>query len=97
MPTEFRPHRDVLARDFEGKLVLLHLGSGEYFALNGIGSAVWSEIVARAADSGATSRELVQRVCAAYEVSESEAARDVEELLVALAASGLVDARERAA
>jgi len=84
-----RPHNDVLARAFEGKLVLLHLGTGEYFTLNAIGATVWNSL-----GSGATEPEITSRVCATYETTEEEAARDVGAFLEMLTANGLILATE---
>lgn len=85
MSPVFHPHRDVLARDFEGKLVLLHLGTGEYFTLNAMGATLWNAL-----GSGLTAPALTSRVCANYETTEAEATRDVEAFVEMLTANGLV-------
>lgn len=37
---------DVVAEDFDGKIVILNLGDGRYFSLDGIASQIWSLLVA---------------------------------------------------
>lgn len=37
---------DVVAEDFDGKIVILNLADGRYFSLEGIASQIWSLLVA---------------------------------------------------
>ena len=39
---------DVVAEDFDGKVVILNLGDGRYFSLEGIASQIWALLVAGA-------------------------------------------------
>ena len=37
---------DVVAEDFDGQMVILNLGNGHYFSLQGIASQIWSSLLA---------------------------------------------------
>lgn len=75
---------DVLLREVGGEMVLLHLGSEQYFGLNRMGA----EIVTRL-----TERPWAQALATLekdYEVDPEVLRRDVQELVDALTASGLI-------
>ena len=37
---------DVVAENFEGQVVILNLANGHYFSVSGVGSAIWSLLLA---------------------------------------------------
>jgi hypothetical protein len=43
-PEELRPHPQVVVREADGGLFLVHLASGATFRLNGAGKAVWDAL-----------------------------------------------------
>jgi Coenzyme PQQ synthesis protein D (PqqD) len=72
-------------RALEGEVIALDGASSTYFALNRTGSVLWSALA-----EGARRDQLVARLVEAFDVDESRAARDVEELLAALRRHGLL-------
>ena len=56
--------------------VLLDLGSGVYYSLNGVASSVWRELQA-----GRTVAELVEALLDRYDVERERAAEDVRVLI----------------
>ena len=83
---------DVVWADVEGELVLLHSGTGAYFALNETGAELWR----RLGGGGATEAELVDARVAAFWVERPEAERDVRALVGELREADLVVAAEGA-
>ncbi len=82
----FRPANLVHARLFDGEMVVLHLDRGEYYALNEIGTELWSGL-----ESGKTLAEIADSVVARFDVARDRALADLTELCNELLARGLVD------
>jgi hypothetical protein len=80
----------VATRDVGGDLVLLDMDDGQYYSLNSTGAVVWQS--AALAD-GATVDAMVDAICDAYQVNESAARADIEEVLGQLIDQGLVTTR----
>jgi hypothetical protein len=59
------------------------------FTMNGVGSAIWARI-----DGKTSVGDLARAVVGEFDVTEAEAASDVEEFVELLAARGLVDDAE---
>ena len=76
----------VHARRFDDELVILHLGAGEYFSLDPVGSTIWDQLTA-----GKTPGEAVAVLIAQYDVDETTARTDVERLATELVAAGLLE------
>lgn len=76
----------VAWRQVEGETILLDLTASEYLAVNDSGSLLWPAIV-----EGTTRRELVERLLAAYELSEAQAATDVDAFLESCRARGFLE------
>jgi hypothetical protein len=89
--TTYRLHPDVVCREIEGEAVLLHLGTGIYFGLNAVGTRVW-QLLEAAQDAPA----IVDTLAAEYEADRETIARDVGELLAALAGRQLILAKDNA-
>jgi Coenzyme PQQ synthesis protein D (PqqD) len=74
---------EVLYREVGGEMVLLHLGTEEYFALNGVGAAIvrsllelpWEQALAELSDT--------------YDVDPSTLEDDARDLVGALTTAGL--------
>jgi hypothetical protein len=79
------PGQDIVSCDLDGDAVLLDLGSSRYFKLNRVGAHVWNHI-----GSGATVSDLRRSVMESFDVDPDRCVRDVDNLLTALRASGLV-------
>ena len=79
---------DQVSADLEGETVILHLGRGEYFSLNDVGSRIWDLIQEPKVVS-----EVRDTILSEYDVEPEQCEVDVLSLLEALAAHGLVQAR----
>jgi hypothetical protein len=80
---------DLLATDFGEETVILHLGQGKYFSLADVGARVWSLL-----QQPTTLDAMCDTISAEYAVERSACRRDLRELLLDLAANGLVSIRE---
>lgn len=79
-----RPAPSIHTRMFDGELVILDLERGEYFALDAIGSALWTGLVA-----GQSVGDIAKTIVAEYDVSLERATADLEELAGELVRRGL--------
>lgn len=75
----------VHARLFDEELVILDLAKGEYFALDDIGTRLWSGLLA-----GRTIEQIAQEVVAEYDVPLDRALSDLTGLGDELLAKGLM-------
>lgn len=78
--------RDQVSADLEGEAVILNLGDGVYYGLDGVGARVWELLrEPRSVD------ELAGAVAAEYHVDRDTALADLLALLGELAGRGLVE------
>lgn len=77
------PHVRATTRDDE--TVLLDVERGRYYALNEVGSRIWALVC-----EGVRFGEIVDRVCAEYDVSRERGERDADALIRQLLAESLV-------
>jgi hypothetical protein len=56
--------KEVIWSDVTGSIVVLHLGSGVYSGIEGVGSAIWKDL-----QEPRTVREIIDRLLQAYDVS----------------------------
>jgi hypothetical protein len=84
-PTALSIPADVMARRVGDETVLLHLGSGNYFGLDPVGSRFW-ELISQGLPLAGATQALLQE----YEVSPEQLQRDLESLIKELLAQGLV-------
>ena len=83
--TRVRCADSVHARLFDEELVILDLAKGEYFALDDVGTRLWSGLLA-----GRTIEEIAQEVIAEYDVPLDRALSDLTGLGDELLAKGLM-------
>ncbi len=81
----FMPSDKVMVREVAGELVLMDLGSEQFFRLNDTGAIVWQGIV-----DGHTERDIAGGIAERFSISMDQAEGDVRELLESLAAAGLI-------
>ena len=79
---------EVLFRDLDGESVLLHLGSGQYFGLDEVGTLIWHLLV-----EGCSLDAIQQRIVAEYDISAEEVKNDVLRIVEELAQNGLVEVK----
>ena len=72
-------------REVDGEIVVLDRRSWMYMGVNGSGVLLWKEIIV-----GAPRPQLVERLCAAYEIDEEVARRDVDAFLEMLSSHNLL-------
>jgi hypothetical protein len=82
----FRPGSRLHSRRFDGETIVLDLARGEYFALNRVGGAIWERL-----GEGASLREVVDHLVAAYAVDARTAEADVQKLVADLVLAGLLE------
>jgi len=82
---QIKPSEDVVWRNLQGESVLLDLKSGVYFGLDAVGTRIWT-LLQDHSDLQAVLQELLRE----YEVSEETCARDLMDLVSAMAEKGLV-------
>jgi len=75
----------VAAQIADGEAVLLDIESGEYFALNSVGSRIWE-----LSDGTRSTAEIVSVICDEFDVAEDVAMADVREVLDELEKEKLV-------
>lgn len=73
----------------EGNYILADLHFGRYFALDSVGSVVWSSLV-----EGRSLDEAIEQVCQEFNVSPLRARQDILHFLNQLLAQGLLRAVE---
>jgi len=83
------PHPDVIWREVDGEVVLLNVGTGQYFGLDAIGSQVW--ILLQSADpKGANLETLCTLVTDQFDVDLATAQSDLAALVNDLVAQQLL-------
>jgi hypothetical protein len=87
MNTQSVPQRvaNVITQGADGDTVLLHIETGNYFALNEVGSRVWS-----LCDGARSISDIVEVICQEFDVSEQTAETDTLDLFDMLKSENLV-------
>ena len=87
--TVVRVSPQALVREVADESVILHIETGEYFKLDAAGTRVWHLIEERGRLA-----DVVAVIVQEYDVLPDDAQRDLEHLVTALAARGLVSLSE---
>jgi hypothetical protein len=74
--------------DLAGETVILSLADGIYYGLNAVGARVWSLI-----EEPRSVEEIRRLLLVEYDVDEESCERQLQALLVDLAANGLIEVR----
>jgi len=82
---QVKPSEDVVWRNLQGESVLLDLKSGVYFGLDAVGTRIWTLL-----QDHSDLQAVLQEMLSEYEVSEETCARDLMNLVSAMAEKGLV-------
>jgi hypothetical protein len=83
------PHPDVIWREVDGEVVLLNVGTGQYFGLDPVGSQVWI-LLQSAGPKGANLETLCTLVTSQFAVDLPTADRDLTALISDLLAQQLL-------
>jgi len=92
LDTVVRAGTEQVAAEVEDGVVILNLRDDVYYGLDRVGRRVWALVQAPR-----TMREIRDTLLAEYEVDPDECERDLRDLLVDLAARGLVEVDRPAA
>lgn len=84
--TKMKTSRHVYAREFDGDLVLLDLGKGQYYGLDPVGARLWNAI-----HVGKTVADVAAELASEYDVDPAVLRADLLKLLQDLADKGLVE------
>jgi hypothetical protein len=80
-----RPIPDVVYRELEGEIVLVHLGTNRIYSLNETGARFW-ELLA----SGSERAEIERQLLDEFAVEPEDLRQEIDSMLSALAEEGLV-------
>ncbi|TMK27259.1 MAG: PqqD family protein [Actinobacteria bacterium] len=80
-----RPIPDVVYRELEGEMVLVHLGTNRIYSLNETGARFW-ELLA----SGSERAEIERQLLDEFVVEPEDLRQEIDSMLGALAEEGLV-------
>ncbi|HLB20343.1 MAG TPA: PqqD family protein [Gaiellaceae bacterium] len=80
-----RPVPDVVYRELEGEMVLVHLGTNRIYSLNETGAKFWERLAA-----GDERAEIERLLLAEFKVEPAELRQEIDSMLQALAEEGLV-------
>lgn len=81
-----RPNPDVITQELEGELVLVHMATNRIFALNATGARFWELL-----ESGLDVPGIRETLKREFDVDPRQLESEVEGLVAALAAEGLVE------
>jgi hypothetical protein len=76
----------VVAEVIDGEAIIMHLGQGSYFSIDGAGAAVWTLLL-----DGATEDEAAREVAACAGASRDQVSAEVGLLVSRLLEEGLVE------
>lgn len=88
--TQVRKSKNVHWKSVDGEAVLLHFGSGDYFALDRVGTYLWSEV----AEKPKMVKDLIESLRVEYDCGVEEAKRDTLEFCGQLLAERLLEFKE---
>src|SRR5436309_14084801 len=80
-----KPNPDVESTTLDGETVLLHLGTGRYYTLNRVGTAIWEHC-----REGNTISAIHQALCSRFDVSPERAHDNLVTLVNQLDQEGLL-------
>lgn len=82
------PHPNVIGEEIEGEAVLLVPHAGTVIVLNAVGHSIW-----QLANGKRSVGEIIERICAEYEVELAQAKADVLAFLASLEQRGVISYR----
>jgi len=83
--TKIRRNDELIAASVDGELVMLSVDRGQYFGVSGVGTRIWQWL-----EEPASPDELVERVCAEFDVDEETCRTEVNEFLAKMLSLELV-------
>ncbi len=80
-----KPHPDVVVQEVQDELVLLHLGTEQYFGLEKVGMLIWGLL-----GQGLQRDAILDHLAQEYSVPRPQLADDLDDLLQSLQQRGLL-------
>ena len=84
--SRFCRNPDLLSVEMDGDLVMMSIASGNYFGVGGVGPHIWQLI-----ETPKGFGELVDAVCAKFEVNSDTATADLKSFLAQLSEHGMIE------
>ena len=84
----YRRNPDILATEMDGDFVMMNVDTGEYHSIRGSGVRIWE-----LAEAPVTERQIVEALCAEFDVPEDVCHSDVRKFLDELLGAGLILSR----
>lgn len=81
----YRRNPDLIAADMDGETVMMSIERGDYYGIGGVGSRVWELL-----ETPRTMADIVQAICAEFDVDEASCRADMEHFLGELHSHGIV-------
>ena len=88
--TRLEKSKQVHWKSVEGEAVLLHFSTGNYFALDSVGTFLWSSL----SEKPKSVTELIRDLVVEYDCSESQARTDTLEFCSQLMAEKLLEIKQ---
>jgi hypothetical protein len=82
----FRPVPEAVMRALAGESVILHLGSGQYFSLDAVGTRIWQLL-----EAGRSRDDMLAALLDEYSVTREELEQDIDTFVQTLLDNGLVE------
>jgi hypothetical protein len=79
-------NQNLLSVEMDGDLVMMSIETGNYFGVSGIGPFIWESI-----ETPKTFNDLIDTICAEFEVDSVTAAEDLRAFLEELVGHGMAD------
>lgn len=82
----YRRNQDLLSVDMDGDVVMMSIETGTYFGVSGAGPRIWELL-----ETPRNFAELVEAICAEYEVDADLASADLRVFLDKLTENGMLE------
>lgn len=79
------PHPEVVGQEVQGELVLLHLGTEQYYGMDGVAMEIW-----RFLGQGLNREAILNSLAEKYPVPREQLSNDFDELIETLRDRGLL-------
>ncbi|MCO5141644.1 MAG: PqqD family protein [Oligoflexia bacterium] len=87
---KFQKAKNIHWKSVNGEAVLLHIGSGDYYALDKVGTFLWGQM----AERSTAITDLIDSLVMEYDCNRDQAMRDAKEFCGSLLAERLLETTE---
>jgi hypothetical protein len=85
MNASYYRNPDILSTEMDGEFVMMNVGSNEYHSIRGSGVRIWE-----LAENPITESQIVEAICAEFDVAEDVCKADVRGFLEEMLGAGLI-------